>query len=138
MNFYGLNCCGGAELVGINDRDWTPRKYMLFYADNANVMLGSGKGFLTISYAWDVGRKGSDYRTRIQGNKRLNAFKAFIEKNKLGEVHVLPRAAHNPNYGHSVQLKCAIWLPNNAALRKYCVEKTNRKCGSLSHNGLNW
>jgi hypothetical protein len=125
-----MNCCGAAELVGINDSLWTPKDQLLYYVDTYQILLGrKGKAFMPFSYAWDTNGK-SGFRSRRQGNSRLKAWKRLIEDNDLGEVHIMRTSKHNPNYGTATRIKAGIWVPNDRAIAKFVIAKGWR-------NGIN-
>lgn len=138
MNLRGLECCGGAELVGINESGWTPERYLLHYTDSSELMKGRGKAFITFSYAWDVKRQGTGLRTYAQGKKRLKAWKSFIEDKDLGTVTIPRRSQYNPNYGKTIRLRAGIWVPDNEACRTYLIARDLRKKDSIQFNGLQW
>ena len=139
MFVKGLECCGGAELVGINDLSWTPQKYLLHYVDQFSLMVGGkGKGFIVVSYAFDVKNKGAGFRTRKQGEKRLKQWKKFIKDNGLGTMTFVRNKPHNPNYGKTVRLQPGLWMPNDEAIKKFVLEKKWRKGDAVFHNGVNW
>ena len=124
MRVHTLSCCGGAELIGINDTKFSAPKYVRAYAKG--VGLGApydGKGFCTITYAYDVGKKGNVARTKLQGEARIKAFTNYVNKHDLGEIVRLPKAAYNPNYGKSIKLISLVWQPNNPKILAMMKER---------------
>jgi hypothetical protein len=121
----GLSCCGGVELIGINTTSWTPSDSLQYYAREYELHRNSGTGgkaFVTFAYAWDVSNKGDGQRTKTQGKSRLLAFKKFVEDNKLGDCHIMPKSQYNPNYGKRIRIQAGILVPNNKAISKYFVD----------------
>lgn len=125
MQINTLNCCGGIELIGMNDQTWTAERYLTYYARHysLNNAPKGGKAFVTFSYAWDVGREGSGDRTYTQGKERIKELKALIEKNNLGEIYIMAKGAYNPNYGTSRRIKAGIFVPNNKAISEFVIDQ---------------
>jgi len=118
-----INCCGGGELVGINDRGWSPKEYVQTYQSDAGVTLpSSGLSFVVMSYAWDVGRDGDDYRTIKQGRKRFKDLKAYIKKHKLGTLEVMSKSTINPNHG-TTRIRAAVWVIDNPGVFRLAVKE---------------
>lgn len=123
MRTHRLGCCGGTELIGINDASFSSPKYVKAYAKNVQLGCGpEGKGFAVITYAYDVGKKGKAGRTKIQGEARIKAFTNYVKRYKLGEITRCPKAAYNPNYGKSVKLISLIWQPHNTNIKKLLIK----------------
>lgn len=142
MHVSGMDCCGGFELVGINDKEWTAKEYLLKYIDESSLMSHNrGKGFVVFSYAYDVGKVAgkeavSKMRTYAQMRRRIKAWTDFIRNNNLGTVHV-GKAAYNPNYGKTIKLVSGLWIPNNAGIKKM-MQVTGWRGEKVVHSGLEW
>jgi len=139
MIYRLMNCCGGIELVGINDVSWNPETYIKYYAERTSIVHDksvqcrrTGKGFITISYAYDVFSHGAGFRTKKQGLKRIKALKNFLEENKLGTIMIAKEHTYNPNYGRSIKLIPAIIQPNNMNIRNYFRDKDETEDWSIS------
>jgi len=136
MYLRSINCCGGGELVGINDRGWSPKEYVQTYQSDAGVTLpSSGLSFVVMSYAWDVGRAGDDYRTIKQGRRRFKELKAYIKKHKLGTLTVMSKSTINPNHG-TTRIRAAVWVIDNSGVFKHARE--NKWIRKTMYDDLIW
>jgi hypothetical protein len=124
INLRNLGCCGGAELIGINDKDWTPKmfvdEYARFHGLGLSSKATSGKAFMIFSYAYDRGRVGTKYTSRslTQMRDRIKRWKEYVEKHDLGDLHLSKRSNSNPNYNGSHRIRSGMWIPNNKNVNK--------------------
>ena len=139
MNIRGLDCCGAAEIIGINDSDWTPKKWLLYYNDVYSIhMERRGKAYLPFCYAWDVDTFGTGMRSKRQGAQRLKAWKKYIESNGLGEVVIAEGDNYNPNYGNTIRIRGGVFVPNDRAICKFVIAKGFRGTPAQKKEAAKW
>ena len=121
-----VHVCGARDLEGINDYKWYPSKMIRYIVDNVDSYRRPHKGNPTFAgFAYyniaAVGhtKYGHEPMSRL---RRVNRFKEFVEKNKLGTVTIAPDS-YNPHYGKTHVLRPAIFTPDNAAIIRYAVKK---------------
>jgi len=138
MRTSGLSCCGGTELIGINDYGWSPAGFVKSYGSYTGLLEGLGKGYCTITYAYDVKKKGGPHvgRSKAQCDARIAAFRAYLSRNGLGTLTVIRKAPYNPNYGKKTKLKNMVWIPDNKAI--LALAKKNGWIKRSPYGGKMW
>lgn len=152
------SCCGGSELVGFNEIDYSIKTMLLAYSDSENMHNAkpNGKSFLVLSCAYSSDLKklvksthqGIYYQhaRNLQGAtaefavERLEEFQEYIEEYDLGVVTLAEGPpALNPHMDGLTYVRSGLWVPDNRAVREFITKvKGWRQAEIMVSNGLRW
>lgn len=136
MHLRVVGCCGGGELVGINERNFTAPDFLRTYARYSSITNyagtdnehQSGRSWIVFSGAWHNEKSGWTKKEQESQKKlateNLNKWVKFVKDNQLGEIYLTTDQRPNPNMGSVTTCWAGLWVPNNDAVR-YWLSNNN-------------
>lgn len=121
-----VHVCGARDLEGMNSYKWAPYKMIKYIVEAVPSYAAPYKGDTQFAgYAYyniaAVGHKRHGEES-LKCLNRVNRFKSYVEKRKLGTVTIAPDS-YNPHYGRTHVLRPAIFTPDTDAIIKFAEKK---------------